>query len=235
MPHKIPHDNLPERAVEALEYMKYVSPCATIATIANALNLSWTYTRKIMTHLTKSGLIIEVAIKHRVLWCINKKAALIEIAILRHELWRVICASKRKFITPSQIYGLIAKDTEARKIFAKYINVDKINANALKFLSALIEDLIGPPLEKTSRKVLFHVPPKICELKPPLDNIPIRQYKQPHRVVTFKVSHNMYMDLLTAADYMGTTIPHLVRMAIARLINQYRHLIQQRGADLKAN
>jgi hypothetical protein len=179
-----------------------------------------------MAHMTKSGLIIEVAIKHRVLWCINKKAALIEIAILRRELWRVICSSKRKFITPSQIYGLIAEDAEARKIFAKYINVDKINANALKFLSALIEDLIGPPLEKTSRKVLFHVPPKICETKPPLDNIQIRQYKQPHRLVTFKVSHTMYMDLIEAANYMGTTIPNLVRMAIARLLSQYRHLIQ---------
>jgi len=226
MPHKKPHDNLPKHAVEVLEYMKHVSPCATIATIASALNLSWTYARKIMAHLTKNKLIIEVAIRHRVLWCINKKAALIEIAILRRELWRIICASKRKFITPSQIYRLIAEDTEARKIFAKYINVDKISGNALKFLSALIEDLIGPPLEKTSRKVLFHVPPKICELKPPLDNIQIRQYKQPHKVVTFKVSHNMYMDLITAADYMGTTIPNLVRMAIARLLSFYRHLIQ---------
>jgi predicted transcriptional regulator len=226
MPHKIPHDKLPKRAVEVLEYMRHVSPCATITTIAKALNLSWTYAREIMTHLTKSGLIIEVAIKHRVLWCINKKAASIEIAILKRELWRVICASKRKFIKPSQIYGLIAEDAEARKIFAKYINVDKISGNALKFLSALIEDLIGPPLEKTSRKVLFHVPPKICENKPPLDNIQIRQYKQPHKIVTFKVSPAMYMDLLTAADSIGTTIPHLVRMAIARLLSQYRHLIQ---------
>jgi len=216
---------LNEYALKAIEYLKEAN-CTNIGTLAKVLNVSWSYARTILRHLTNSKLITTVAIRRRVLWCINDSAAIAEITTLKRELWRVICGAYRRFITPATAMKLIANDLNARKVYAKYVNMDRINGNSLQFIAAVLEDLIGPPIDKTARKLRFYVPTKICETKPPLDNIQIRRYKQPHRLVTFKVPYTMYMDLIEAAYYMGTTIPNLVRMAIARLLSQYRHLIQ---------
>jgi len=215
---------LNEYALKAIEYLKEAN-CTNIGTLAKVLNVSWAYARTILRHLTSSKLITTVAIRRRVLWCINDSVAIAEITTLKRELWRVICGAHRRFITPATAMKLIANDLNARKVYAKYVNMDRINGNSLQFIASVLEDLIGPPIDKAARKLRFYVPTKICENEPRL-YVQIRRYKQPHRLVTFKVPHTMYMDLIEAANYMGTTIPHLVRMAIARLLSQYRHLIQ---------
>jgi DNA-binding IscR family transcriptional regulator len=217
--------NLNKYTLKAVEYLNEAK-CTNISKLAKVLNVSWAYSRMILRLLSGGKLITTVTIGRRILWCINDNAAAIEIATLKRTLWHVICSAHRRFITPATAMKLIAKDQNARKIYAKYVNMDHINGNSLQFIASVLEDLIGPPIDRTARKLRFYVPTKICENEPRLDNVPIRRYKQPHRLVTFKVSHTMYMDLIEAANYMGTNIPHLVRMAIARLLSQYRHLIQ---------
>jgi hypothetical protein len=243
MPRKI-SDQTKRRIIEALNYMKNAAPCATIANIAKALNITWIQARHITEQLVKDRVVIEIMVGDKVLWCIDEQAAAAEIYALRHALWHIICANKRRFITPSTTIKLIAKDPSARKVYAKYVNITTINGGALKLVSAILEDLLGPPLDKAlgqpnrkyKRKVVYYVPPSICDQEPRPQKEPIRRYKQPHRIVNFKVSRTMYNDIIQAANYMGVSVPDLIRMAIARLVNQYSHLLSDnRGADLKAN
>jgi len=216
---------LRERTIQVLEYMKKEAPCTTISAIARKFAMPWESARKLLEHLSDSKLLLEISINKRVIWCLSEQAAAVEIATLKRETWRLMCNSGRRFITPSVILKAIANDPQARIIFDKYISVGRISGNALQFIASILEDILGPPLEKGKRKVRFYVPRKICEKEPKIISVSVRRYKQPHKLVTFKVPDTMYSDIIAATSYMGITIPQLVRVAIARLLSQYRHVL----------
>jgi predicted transcriptional regulator len=241
MPRKI-SDQTRRRIIEALNYMKNAAPCATIANISKALNITWTQARHLIEQLVKNSMLIEISVGGKLLWCLNEQAAATEIYALKRALWHVICANKRRFVTPSTTIKLLAEDSSARKIYAKYVDITTVNGGALNFVSAILEDLLGPPLDngqpnkKYKRKVIYYVPPRLCDQEPRPQEALIRRYKQPRTLVNFRISRAMYNDIIQAANYMGVSVPDLIRMAIARLISQYSHLLcDNRGADLKAN
>jgi DNA-binding MarR family transcriptional regulator len=226
-----------ERMLDVLKYMEKEAPCTTIGKIAKEFNLTWSQARHLITQLVKAGHIIETTISTKLLWCINETAAATEIYTLIQEAWRVICDSKKRYITPSEAAQLIAHDKNARKVYAKYVDLINRKGGTLKFMTAILTKVLGKPLVKTPRKAVFYIPPEICQKEPQLSDISIRRYKRQHRnIVTLKVSTTMYNDMLKATQELGIPIAELVRMAIKRLLDQYRHIIgDNKDTDLKAN
>jgi hypothetical protein len=218
-------DNIKTWILEALRYLQTTTPCTTITKLANALNLPWHVTRHVVSHMVKSEIIIAVTINGHMLWCLDEYAAHSAISELRRELWRVLCgAHRRKTVTASTATKLIAADPQARQIYSKYVNLDRHSPHALKFVAAILEDLLGPPVEKTKRKTVFYIKSETCKTPIKLDHVDVKKYKQPHRLVTFKVTRAMYHDILVASTQLGISVSDLVRMAIARLLTQYRDI-----------
>ena len=216
------NDKLRNRIIDTLQYMKAEAPCTTTMAIAKKLNVTWDKAHTIIKHLLNAQLAIAIYLDRRMIVCLSKKEAAAEIAALKREIWRTICTTKRRFIKPSIIAKQIANDPHARKVFAKYINVNHVNGNSLQFITDLLEHILGPPIEKTSRAVRFYVPREYCEKEPPI-KIPIKTYKSTYRNVTFKVPDYMYTDMINATRHMNITMSQLVTMAIARLLQQYQH------------
>ncbi len=225
-----------KRIIETLKYMKKEAPCTTIANIARKFNLTWTQARHIINLLIKAGVVTEIRIAKKVLWCLDDNAATSEIYKLIHHAWRVICKSNRKYIRPSMVAQLIAQDPRARKAYLRYVDITRASPSTLKVMNIILTELLKKPIEKKPRKVIFYVPPEFCQKEPRLEDLSIRRYKPQRRIVSFKVPPAMYNDMIKAAQQLGISIPELVRMAIKRLISQYKQTpTDNKDADLKAN
>jgi len=235
MPRKM-SDNMRIRMAKALKYMTTESPCTTIAKIATTLNISWSMARNTLYQLAKNKMVLKVEISHATIWCIDEEAASKAIFEIKHTLWRLICKSRRRFMTASEALKLITADTEARKIFAKYIDINSPHGHTLYFIASALDDLLGKPIDKRRRRTLFYVPAKLCQKEPTPADVDLSHYTLAQRLVTFKVPTTMYNDMLEAAEKLDVTLKELVNMAIDRLLTEYRHLLgNNRGAGLKAH
>jgi DNA-binding transcriptional ArsR family regulator len=224
MPHGI-SQKVRVRAYEILKYMEKEAPCTTIAKIGEVFNLSWSQARVAFKILTDDELVVELKIGDKMIWCIDEKAAANEIYALKRELWRILCEQKRKFVTTSTIAKWIINDPTARKIFSRYVDTTKINIAMLKLIAAILKELVGKPIDRTARKTLYYIPRNLCEKEPRHEDVTINHYKQTRNNVSIKVPTPMYQDILAAADSLGISVAELVRMAILRLITQYRHVL----------
>ncbi|CAG25667.1 hypothetical protein PyrSV_gp48 [Pyrobaculum spherical virus] len=235
MPRKM-SDTMHTRMIKTLRYMITEAPCTTIARVANKLDVSWSMARNALYQLAKNKMVLKVEISRATIWCVDENAATNAIFEIKRTLWRLICNSRRRYITPSDMLRLIAADTEAHNIFAKYVDVNSTHGHTLHFIASALEDLLGKPMDKRQRRLLFHVTPRFCKKAPTLADINLSHYTSAYRLVTFKVPTAMHNDMLEAARTLGLTTSELVTMAIDRLLSQYRHVLDGKGgADLKAN
>ena len=215
------------RTLTTLRYMEQEVPCVTIAKIQRLLNVSWSAARHILKQLVRHRLVIEIRLGRKMLWCISEEAAATEVHAIRHALWLVLCQYRRRFVTPTTVAKLIAKNTEARNVFAKYVEISDRNVDTLRFIAAALEDMLGPPIDKRPRKTTYHVPTEtLCVKEPEPGNVLIKRYKSPNYLVSIRVPTPMYNHLLEVANRYGITMSQVVRMAISNLLEKYRHVLE---------
>jgi len=201
--------------------------CITIAAAASALGVPWDTARYAVEQLRRQGKVVEARLKKKLLWCVDEEAAADVVYKLRLELWRVLCKSRRKYISPAAAARLIAADAQARNTYSKFVSVDSITAGTLAFVDAALTDLLGRAFDRRTNKKLYAVPGNICNSPPPRPSAEEVRYKKRRRLVTFKVPQAMAGDLEYAARLLGVEKAELVRMAVERLLEQYRHILRQ--------
>jgi hypothetical protein len=215
-----------ERIAKAYEHVARHG-CVTVATVASALGIHWDTARYVVEQLRKRGKVVEARLKKKLLWCVDGNAAADVVYKLRFEMWRVLCKSKRKYISPAAAARLIAADAQARKVYSKFVSMDSITAGTLAFVDAALTDLLGRAFDRRANKKLYVVPSNLCSNPPPRPSAEEVRYKKRHRLVTFKVPQAMAGDLEYATRLLGVEKAELVRMAVERLLEQYRHIIRQ--------
>jgi Mn-dependent DtxR family transcriptional regulator len=199
--------------------------CVTIAALAKELGINWDSAKRVANMLQKAGKVVVVVYGGKMLWCIDKEAAEEILNNLRMETWRLICSSKLTHVYPSRLARLISEDAQAWKVFMKYVSMDDLTkAGGLKFFDAALRDLLGEAFDRRTNHKVYAVPPDFCSQPP--RRIKPQIYKPPHRnMVTFLVTEAVARDIEKAAAMLGVDKPQLVRMAIERLLEQYRHLL----------
>lgn len=207
------------------EQLRQEAPCVTIGKFAKMINFTWGGARKVLLRLYKYKLIIRIRIVNRDLWCVDVEHAKQAIFEIKHEIWRLLCQTRHRFIKPSAMLKLIRHDIKARKIFSKYIDVDKSTAQTLNFITSVLTDLFGPPIDKTEHRSVYYIPPNFCQNEPTPDHVDLRRYKLPYTQVSFLVPEAMLRDMEKAAAMLKVTVPELVRMAIGRMLREYRHIL----------
>ena len=213
-----------KRLAAALEFIK-TRRCVTVAALAKELGVDWDGAKRITNLLRKEGKIVVVVYGGKMLWCVDKEAAEEVLNTLRMETWRLICSYKLTHVYPSRLARLISEDGQAWKVFMKYVSVDGLTkAGGLKFFDAALRDLLGGAFDRRGNHKVYAVPPGFCSQPP--RRIKPRRYKPPHNnIVTFWVSETLANDIEKAAATLGIDKPRLVRMAIERLLEQYRHVL----------
>jgi len=210
------------RMEEARRYLK-AHGCTTLSVLARALGVTWERARHVADLLEARGEVSVFRYGGKLLWCVDEEAAADAVYKLRLELWRVICSSKRRYISPAAAARLIAADVQARREFSKYTSVDSITAGTLAFVDAALTDLLGRAFDRRTNKKIYLVPTGFCA-NPPRREAP-KRYKPRRNLVSFKVTEAMARDIEKAAAVLGVGKAELVRMAVERLLNQYRHII----------
>jgi hypothetical protein len=211
-----------ERIKKLEEYIKDAK-CATIPSAANVLKSGWETARNTLNELVKDGKVVRHIYAGKAFYCLSERDALQAAHSLRHELWRLICQSRRRYLSPSAAFKMIEADRQARSLFSKYIIINRVNSGALKFLSYMLKDVLGTKPDLRNNKRLYAVPPNICSTPPPPPDSLRRRYRA--NLVNVLVTERMANDLEPAAKMLGTDKSKLVRMAIERLLNEYRHML----------
>ena len=221
MPHGLAK-KVKKRMNEAYKHIE-AQGCATVASVAGALNVPWDRARHVVDLLKKEGRVVEVEYGGKLLWCVNEEAAEEAIYNIRAEVWRLICSNKLRYVSPSRLAQLMISDARARKLFAKYVSIkNAANAGGIKFADAVLRDLLGAAFDRRTNKKIYMVPADFCA-KPPRREAP-KRYKQRRNIVTFRVTEAMARDVEKAAAVLGVGKAELVRMAVEHLLNQYRHV-----------
>jgi len=213
---------------EAYKYIE-VRGCTTIASAAKALGVEWERARYVIALLKKEGRLVEVEYGGKVLWCVSEEAAEEAVNALRAEVWRVICANRLRYVSPSKLARLISEDPKALRTLHKFAAPADLTAvGGLKILDAALRDLFGREFGRRTRRKLYYVPEGFCREPPP--RVRPKVYKPPHStIVTFWVPEAMARDIERAAAELGVSKPLLVRMAIERMLQQYRHLLRRQA------
>jgi len=197
----------------------------TIYSAANVLKSEWETARNTLNELLKDGKVVKHVYASKMFFCLSEEDALEAVHGLRHELWRLICESKRRYISPSAMFKIIASDVKARRLFSKYIIIDRDNSGALKFLARMLEDVLGVEPDHRNNKKLYAVPHGLCNAPPaPPDSLK-RNYRK--NLTNVLVTERMARDLELAAEMLNTDKSKLVRMAIEKLLGEYRHLLSE--------
>jgi Mn-dependent DtxR family transcriptional regulator len=213
-----------KRRITAAFELIQVRKCVTIATLAKELGINWDSAKRIAYMLQKAGKVVVVVYGGKMLWCIDKEAAEEVLNSLRMETWRLICSSRLTHVYPSRLARLISEDAQAWKVFMKYVSRDDLTkAGGLKFFDAALRDLMGEAFDRRTNHKVYAVPPNFCSQPP--QRIKPRIYKPRRSMVTFLVTETVARDIERAAALLGVDKPQLVRMAIERLLEQYRHLL----------
>ena len=219
MPHGLAR-KVRKRMEEARRYLE-AHGCATLSALAKVLGVSWDRARHVVNLLEALGEVSVFRYGGKLLWCVDEEAAAVAVSSLRTAVWRLICASRRRYISPTELAKMAAANAQARKIFANYVpNLDK--TGGVRMMDAALRDLLGEVFDKRTNKKIYLVPADFCE-RPPRQEAPER-YKPRRSIVTFKVTEAMARDMENAAAALGVGKAELVRMAIERLIEQYRHV-----------
>lgn len=211
------------RVEQAQELVKQLG-CVTVAALAKALDVGWGEAKYALNQLKKERKVVETAVGDRLLFCVDGDAAEEEVYKLRLETWRLICGVKYAYVYPARLACLIMEDAQARKMFTKYVPAsDLLKASGLKFLDAVLRDLLGGEFDRRTHRKVYAVPPEFCRQPPPRTKL--RIYKQPHTIVTFWVGEKMLQDIENAAEALGVDKSRLIHMAIEQLLEQYKHLL----------
>ncbi|MFZ8808112.1 MAG: winged-helix domain-containing protein [Pyrobaculum sp.] len=215
MPHGLAK-KVKRRMREAYRYVK-TRRCSTIASLARALGVEWGKARRVLNLLKKSGKVVEVTFGGKLLWCISEDDAAEVLHAIRSETWRLICSNRLRYVYPSRLAKLVAEDMQARRVFARYASL--INS---KLFDAVLRDMLGET-DRRGRKKIYVVPDGFCA-KPPL-HIKPHVYKPRRNIVNVRISGKMAKDIEKAAGTLGVDKPRLIRLAIERLLEQYRHML----------
>jgi|ADKH01.1.fsa_nt_gi hypothetical protein len=207
------------RVEEALEFFK-AHKCATLSVLASALGVNWDKARRVADLL--KGSVVVVVVGGKLLWCVSQEAAEEAVNSLLSETRRLICNSRRKYVAPSKLASEIVNDARARKVYAKYVPLKHIaKAAGLRFIDAVLTELLGEAYDRRFNRKLYMVPPDLC--RKPHRRVKPRLYKPKRGTTTFKVPPAMARDLEIAATSLGTTKGELVKEAIRRLLEHYRN------------
>ncbi len=213
-----------ERMKKLEEYIKNTK-CVTIPSAANVLKSGWETARNTLNELLKDGKVVRYIYACKTFYCLSEEDAYNAAQSLRRELWRLICGSKRRYISPSAAFKMIAEDKQARKLFSKYIIVDRSNSGALAFISCMLKDVLGTEPDRRNNKKLYMVPAGICAAPPPPPDSLSRHYRR--NLTSVWITERMANDLELAAKMLNTDKSKLVKMAIEKLLNEYRHLLTE--------
>jgi hypothetical protein len=211
-----------ERIKMLEEYIKNTK-CVTITSAANVLKSDWETARNTLNELAKDGKAVRHNYAGKMLYCASEKDAFEVVHRFRRELWRLVCKSRRRYISPSAVFKMIINDKQARKFFSKYIIIDRLNSGALSFIARMLEDVLKTEPDWRNNKALYAVSASICNAPPAQPESLPRYYRK--NLTTVHVTERMAKDLELAAKMLNVSKSKLVRMAVEKMLNEYRHLL----------
>jgi hypothetical protein len=89
----------------------------------------------------------------------------------------------------------------------------------------MLEDVLGTEPDLRNNKKLYAVPAGICAASPPPPDSLRRRYRA--NLVNVRVTERMAKDLELAAKMLDIDKSKLVKTAIEKLLNEYRHLLSE--------
>jgi biotin operon repressor len=132
--------------------------CVTTAALRRELGLSETQVHYITYILLSQGRIVEKVVGATALWCRDSAAAQAHVELLRNAIRRLV-KDGVKYVTPTRVLEWISQDREARRLFSKYISLERYSrgfpAASIAFVSDILTSLYGEPVSYSKRDVYF--------------------------------------------------------------------------------
>jgi antitoxin component of RelBE/YafQ-DinJ toxin-antitoxin module len=206
------------RAEEAAHKLR-VNGCITVRALAEA-GFTRTQAEQALRYLASNGRAVRIKIGRVALWCYSMRSAVRHVGRLRRTLHALICAAGAKYVSPRDVFEIVMKNKEARRLFSRYINLRPGDTAALHFLSGLLASMYGETAfrVKKGRTPLYFA---VCRRRlPPL----ARRQKKQYRSVQVRVEPELLEAALKAAEAEGVSISALVRRAVEKLIERYSPL-----------
>ncbi len=193
--------------------------CISTYTLINRLGVSHREATYVLQLLMSHGRAVNIIIGNTAVWCRNIAAAVELVRQLRGIVHNAAVANKIRFATPKKIMEIIRQDKEMRKLFGRFVSVDSESPVAYAFISWILRSMYEP----IHRWVYLVAEPK------PLDVLSIlrggaerRPRKAQQNIIKLKLPQSLLEDLDLAAEMLGVSRSHVMRVAIRRLIEMYK-------------
>jgi len=191
--------------------------CAATSVVMRELGISHTEAYYALHLLQAQGCAVEVALGKVAVWCISRTAATKLLEELREIVAQLVRQNRLRYVTPSRLYALIARDRKARELFSRIISVGKPSATAFSALKALLSAVYGDPL---SRSVFYAAQP--------IANASIDIREEDVQIpgeaanVKFRLPPEEARQLRRYAERRRMSVSAVVRQAVEQLLTRYR-------------
>jgi len=134
--------------------------CVTTATVMSELGLNHTEAYYVLRLLWVHNGVAKVVIGRTAVWCVDRETAERTVDALASTVRRLVCARRMRYATPTRVADLITSDTQAFKLFARYIQLDmtkrfEYRPAALAFIDALLQRAFGDPMRDGEKTVYY--------------------------------------------------------------------------------
>jgi len=132
--------------------------CATTAALRRRFGLSEAQVRYVVYSLMSRG-IVQKMVGATALWCRDSAAAQAHVERLRDAVKRLIAQNGVRYVTITKVLELIRRDGEARRLFSRYISLERHSrgfpAASLGFVGDILTSLYGEPATYSKHAVYF--------------------------------------------------------------------------------
>ena len=132
--------------------------CATTAALRRRFGLSEAQVRYVVYSLMSRG-IVQKMVGATALWCRDSAAAQAHVERLRDAVKRLIAQNGVRYVTITKVLELIRRDGEARRLFSRYISLERHSrgfpAASLGFVGDILTSLYGEPAPYSKGAVYF--------------------------------------------------------------------------------
>jgi len=204
------------RAAQVVELLARMG-CAATSVLMRELGISHTQAFYALRLLQAQGCAVEVALGKVAVWCISRTDATKLLEELRETVARFVGQNRLRYVTPSRLYALIARDRKARELFSRVIGVGKPSVATFSALKALLGVVYGDPL---SRSVFYAAQPTVNA------SIDVREadVQIPGEAVNvkFRLPAEETRQLRRYAERRRTSVSAVVRQAVEQLLTRYK-------------
>ncbi len=192
--------------------------CISSSALCKTLGLGHTTARYIMMMLLSQGRAVEAVVGRTAVWCRSRATAEELVKQLRETAHRL--ASRRRYITPTELLRMARRDKEAYALFSRFIPLsrfdgDYMSAAALAFADSILRSLYGEPVRNASSRHVYFVTPH------PRQDLGVVIKDGASRSITASMPPDLAA-ALEEAEKRGISAEEVVEHAIEQLLERHR-------------